>query len=544
MALIQCRTDDRIAAGTRSGLARIRLRARVAVIAGFAIGRIGIGTHTRGRIAHAGFVALVGRRADDRIGARARTRLTRIGLRASIVIAASRTIGDIRVGTRTCGGVARSGDVALIERRADDRIGAIARAIGARIRLRTSIAVIACRAFRGLRIGAHARRRIARSGDVALIGRRADDRIGARARTGLAGIRLRTRVAVVACRSIRHECIGRTNAARTRAALRDVALPGYAATNRSGGDERTRGRTAIAGRRIAVVAFFGGLQNAVTANVGHTRRGDDRHTVDLDVVDRNAARPSPRVDIRADIESVLRVFEPQLNGASRHTFRRKTHRNMLHATGCTGPYGHVLEVVRVARAHEVLREMVCGAGFQLLGECFGQHRTDRGTRRRIGDSYGHTIVRFDQLRRLFFQVVHQIEIDRDTAFAGDRGDHDLRRKETNPRRHRRLVMIRRIVARRERLRNNPMRHQVVAGICLFERLPRRTIGRADGRGREVFIDEHRRCSVDARVDANGQFRRPLVRRHRKQKVDDRAGNEIACQREAEGSRRRSHGERH
>ena len=234
MALIHGHADDWIATRTRARLARIRLCARVKVIARFPIGRIRIRAHTRGGIARSCVVALVKCRAYNRICTRTCTRLTRIRLRAGIAVTACRAVGDIRIGTSARHGITGSSNVALVERRADHWIGTAAGAIGARIRLCTSIAVIANGAFRCLRIRANARRWIAYTHNVALIRRRAHDGIGARTRTGLASIRLRTRIAVITRRSVGHETIRGTRTARSGAYFFDIALSGGASTNRSG----------------------------------------------------------------------------------------------------------------------------------------------------------------------------------------------------------------------------------------------------------------------------------------------------------------------
>src|SRR5439155_896249 len=66
VALIGRGADDRVGAGARPGLAGIGLRAGVAVVARGAVGRGRVGAETRRGSTHAGIVALIGRGAGDR----------------------------------------------------------------------------------------------------------------------------------------------------------------------------------------------------------------------------------------------------------------------------------------------------------------------------------------------------------------------------------------------------------------------------------------------------------------------------------------------
>src|SRR5207245_11590631 len=105
---------------------------------------------------------------------------------------------------------------------ADDRARAGARAALAGVRLGTRIAVIAARAV-GLRWGrAEPGGGIAGAGAVTLIGGGADDWIAAGADAAVAGVGLRAGIAVVAGRAVR---LGRI---RTRAGAR-IAGPGIVA---------------------------------------------------------------------------------------------------------------------------------------------------------------------------------------------------------------------------------------------------------------------------------------------------------------------------
>src|SRR5205823_13230604 len=111
------------AAGTPPGLAGIDGGAPVAVVAGGVVVLIRVRALPGGRIAGAGVVALVERAADDGVGARAGAVLAGVGLGAGLD---ERRLGDVagvRVGPLVGDGVARAGDVALGVRAADDVVG-------------------------------------------------------------------------------------------------------------------------------------------------------------------------------------------------------------------------------------------------------------------------------------------------------------------------------------------------------------------------------------------------------------------------------------
>src|SRR5262245_22947237 len=92
VALVERRADDGIAARTVAGLAGIRLRARVRVVAARAVGFRRIAAASTRRTARAGVVTLVGRDAHDRITSRANAGLTSIGLRARVRVVAARAV--------------------------------------------------------------------------------------------------------------------------------------------------------------------------------------------------------------------------------------------------------------------------------------------------------------------------------------------------------------------------------------------------------------------------------------------------------------------
>ena len=87
--------------------------------------------------------------------------------------------------------------MALVARRAGHGVGAHAGSRLTGIALRTGITVVTGRVVRLRWIRAHARRRIAGTGYVTLIARRARDRIRADAGSRLTRVALRTSIAVV-----------------------------------------------------------------------------------------------------------------------------------------------------------------------------------------------------------------------------------------------------------------------------------------------------------------------------------------------------------
>lgn len=86
MTLIHGRTDDRVRPGARARLTRIRLRTRVVVIARRSIGLVRIAARAGGRIACPRDMALIERRTNHGTRAHASARLARIRLRATIAV--------------------------------------------------------------------------------------------------------------------------------------------------------------------------------------------------------------------------------------------------------------------------------------------------------------------------------------------------------------------------------------------------------------------------------------------------------------------------
>src|SRR6185503_13733095 len=199
VALVHCSTHDVVHAGARAALTGVGLRARIAVVAGRAVGLLRVGARARGDVADALGVALIRRRADHRIGSRAHARHTDVCLQAHVaLVVAAGAVGLERIGADAGRRIARADLVAVVERRAGHRIGAFADAALAAVGRRTQVAVVArCVVLLG-RIRAVARLGIARACHVALIEWRADDGIGADARAVLTGVVLGARVVVVA----------------------------------------------------------------------------------------------------------------------------------------------------------------------------------------------------------------------------------------------------------------------------------------------------------------------------------------------------------
>src|SRR5439155_1665457 len=147
------------------------LRAGIAVGAGAAVGLVRVGARAVRRIADAGGMALVERGAHDGVRPGAGARLAGGGLRASVAVVASAAVGLVRVGAGAVGRIARAGDVAPIERRADDGVRPRADARLAGVGLGAGIAVGAGRTVGLVRVGAGTARRITDAGVVALVER-------------------------------------------------------------------------------------------------------------------------------------------------------------------------------------------------------------------------------------------------------------------------------------------------------------------------------------------------------------------------------------
>src|SRR5262249_55455774 len=152
--------------------------------------------------ARAGVVALIAHPAADEVAADAHAALARVRLRAGVAVAARGSVGLGRVRAEERRLRARAGVGALIAHPAAEEVADGAHAALARVRLRAGVAVAAPRPCGLGRVRAEAVRRIAHADVVALIAHPAADEVAAGARAALAGVRLRTGVAVVARGSV------------------------------------------------------------------------------------------------------------------------------------------------------------------------------------------------------------------------------------------------------------------------------------------------------------------------------------------------------
>src|SRR5205823_5119277 len=250
VALVLGSADDRVRAGANSPLTGVGLRARVPVIAGRAIRLSGVRAGPGGRVARPGVVTLVGHGADDEVAARAHAPLAGVGLRARVAVVAGAAVGlggvRARAGTR----VARPRVVTLVGCGADDGVPAHAHAALAGIRPRAGVAIAAGAAVGLGGVRARAGTRVARARVVTLVGRGADDRVRARARTHLARVGPRAGVAVVARASVGLDGV-RARARGRVAGARVVALVGCGAHD--GVPARAHAALAGVGPRAGVV---------------------------------------------------------------------------------------------------------------------------------------------------------------------------------------------------------------------------------------------------------------------------------------------------
>jgi hypothetical protein len=208
-------------------------------------------------VASAGIVALVECGADDRARAGASTGLTSVGLGASVTVVARRAVGLGWIGADAGCSIANSDVVALVFRGANHRVGADALSGLAGIGVRARTAVVANRTVCLRRIGARAIQWIANSRHVALIERHADDRRRPDASAGLTSVDLRAGIAVAARSAIGLGGVG-ANTVRWIARPWIMALIEREAGHRIGPDAATglagiglRARVAVgAGRSV------------------------------------------------------------------------------------------------------------------------------------------------------------------------------------------------------------------------------------------------------------------------------------------------------
>src|SRR5438876_731087 len=290
VALVLGGAGDGIPVRAALPLSGVGPRARAVVVARRAV-RLGwVRAHAGRRVARADVVALVLGSAGDGVRAGARAGLAGIGARAGVAVVAPRAVRLCGVGARAGRRVALPDVVALILGGAGDGIRAGARAGFARIRARAGVAVVPCRTVRRCGVRAHAGRRVARAGVMALILGGAGDRVRAGARACLARVGARAGIAVVAGRAVG---LGgfRARARRRVTGARVVALvlgraqdgcPGYAAAALTRVADRAgvtvRARVAVDLRRVRARAGRRVARPRVVALVERrTRDGRARH---------------------------------------------------------------------------------------------------------------------------------------------------------------------------------------------------------------------------------------------------------------------------
>ena len=191
MTLIRSGARDRISSRTRAGLAAVRLGAGVAIIATRAISFRRIRALSCARVARASFMTLIRRGAGDRIRSGAGARLAAVHLGACVAIIACTPIGLGGIRALPRARIARAGFMTLIRSGAGHRIRSGAGAGLARVRLRTGVTIIATRSI-GLRwVRALTRARTARARFMTLVRCGTGYWVCSRACAGLARVRLR-----------------------------------------------------------------------------------------------------------------------------------------------------------------------------------------------------------------------------------------------------------------------------------------------------------------------------------------------------------------
>src|SRR5439155_1009584 len=217
--------DGRVRAPAAPVLAGLARGAGVVVVARGAVRLVRVRAHARGRVARPRHVTLVeGRAGDGRGRTAAAHALARLARAAGIGVVARGAVRLVRVCADPCRRVSRASHVALIEGCAGARRGALPVCpVLAGLARGAGVVVVARGAVRLVRVRAHAGRRVTRARDVALIeGRAGDGRGRAPAAAVLAGLARGAGVVVVARAAVRLVGVGAH--ARGR-----VARPGDAA---------------------------------------------------------------------------------------------------------------------------------------------------------------------------------------------------------------------------------------------------------------------------------------------------------------------------
>ena len=276
MALIERRAGDRVPTRAAPGLAGVRARATAAVIAGRALWLHRVGAHAGRTVALANVVALIEHRADHGVPAGTLTRLAAVGSGAEAPIAAGRAVWLHRVGARTRRRATLADVVALVEGGADYRVPARAlpRLAGVSARAETHVVAGGAVLLRG--VGTGAARRVTVAHGVALVEGRADHRVPARALPRLASVGSGTEAPIVAGGAVLSRRVGADSCGR-------VALAHRVALIESRADDRVRPdalacRAAVGlGTGIAIIAgrpvVLGEVDAGTSGRTGLPRAG-------------------------------------------------------------------------------------------------------------------------------------------------------------------------------------------------------------------------------------------------------------------------------
>lgn len=257
VAFVLRHANDWICTGARAGLARIRRCACIAIIAGLSIRSVRYAAHARSRIACAGEMALIDRRARDGVCPNTRTRLARVHLRTCAAVVACGAVRSVRIVALPRDGIARTRDVTLIQCCAGDRVRPKACAGLARVAGGADVGIAAYGTVDGIGIAALTVHRIADACDVTLIQCGANDCIRSDARARLAAVRFRAGVVIATSRAVGKGWIAALTRRWIAGAHRTAGALGHAndrvGANTVSCEARVRLRTTIAiGARVTV----------------------------------------------------------------------------------------------------------------------------------------------------------------------------------------------------------------------------------------------------------------------------------------------------
>src|SRR4029077_13966404 len=143
VARVLRRADDGRPGRAAPGLACVRCGAGIAVTARASIRLRRVRAQTRRRIARADGVTLVLGRAHDPVRPRTHADLTGVGARAGAPVVARCAVGRGRIGARAGRRIAGAGDMTLVARRAGGGAAADAYAVDAHVDLGARVAVVA-----------------------------------------------------------------------------------------------------------------------------------------------------------------------------------------------------------------------------------------------------------------------------------------------------------------------------------------------------------------------------------------------------------------